>query len=426
MRRINRAENLYGLLLITATAGIATASKAEAAAGVPLGAAFRVDAATGSSGDSPLVARNSVGDFVVVWNGNDGGGTGSHLFARQYFANGTPKRAQFALAATTLAQPALAMDAAGDFVVSWRYNDSAGLHHVAAQQVTAAGVLSGAPIEVATIDGEGAQSVAMDEDGDFIVSWSNIVSTTVPLPISSYSELVLGHSTTRARRYSRNGTTVGLPMLVNLSLTDPVPLIGAYDVTAPSVAMDPDGDFVIAWADRGLLREQVVNARHYGKSGLPLGLAFRVDFPNLPDAELPIVRMAADGSFVIAWSTLHSVGRNSYSGYDVYVKHYSKLGLPRNFGVRASEQVALGGPALALYAAGDIVVAWDNSPSYCCIPSNLMFQLYAADGTARGANTLGTPGDNIGQPAAAADANGNFVLVWNAGDTINARLYSGN
>ncbi len=426
MRAKYSAEKMCGALLVGAATNLAVVTVADAAPGAPLAPAFRVDSASGSSGDSPLVARNSAGEFVVVWDGSSSANSGSHLYARQYFANGTPKGAAFSISSAELSQTSLAMDEAGDFVVGWRYRDNAGYQHFAAQQVTAAGVLSGAPIEVAKINGDGAQSVAMDADGDFVVAWTDIESVTVPLPTGSYSEFVLGHSSTHARRYSRNGSAVGLPMLVSLSLTDPAPLLGVYEVTPPSVAMDPEGDFVVAWGDRGLLREPVVDARHYGKSGLPLGLPFRVDFPNLPSADSPIVRMAADGSFVIAWTTDHSSGRNSYSGFDVYMKHYSNLGLPRNFGVRVSTQVALSAAALALDAAGDVVLAWDNNPSYCCVPSNLMFQMYAANGTARGTNTLGTPGDNIGQPAAASDAQGNFVLVWNAGGAINARLYSGN
>ncbi|HRC84896.1 MAG TPA: hypothetical protein PK413_04740, partial [Thermoanaerobaculia bacterium] len=72
----------------------------------------------------------------------------------------------------------------------------------------------------------------------------------------------------------------------------------------PSVAAAPDGRFVVAWAryaeEDGLLD---VYARRFDSDGTPLGPEFRVNQITLSDQTDATVAMDAQGNFVVAWSS---------------------------------------------------------------------------------------------------------------------------
>jgi hypothetical protein len=420
-------------LLAASIAGLFVAPAALAAPGDPLGAAFRIDTGS-SSGLPPLVARNASGGFVVVWSGAEAGDTGHNfrLYARVYAANGTPQTAPVAI--TPVPGPAdasLAIDAAGNFVISWSRLTGEGTV-IQFQRVSASGALLGGVTDVVTVKNgnSNGQAVAMDDDGDFVVAWTQIGDLNLPLPLlaGGYGGITLGASSVHAKRYSADGGAVGNNILVDISLTNPAPLIGIYDGVPPSVAMDQDGDFVVAWPDRALLRT-IIKARRFDKSGLAAGLAFRVSPPTLPDASSPQVRMAPDGRFSVVYTSSHPVGNNSYSGDDIYLSRYSARGWTLSEGVKLSNQVVIAGPSLAVDGSGNLITAWEGTQaSYCCDAAELTFQLNAADGTPRSANTLAVDGYGAGKPSVASDRDGNFVIVWNAGftfGTIQARMYSG-
>src|SRR5205085_5319132 len=93
------------------------------AAGVPQGPEFRVNTFTTSDQLRPAVALSPAGDFVIAWDSlNQPGGNGFDVYAQRYGATGVPLGVEFRVnAVTTNSQktPAVAADAAGDFVVAW-------------------------------------------------------------------------------------------------------------------------------------------------------------------------------------------------------------------------------------------------------------------------------------------------------------------
>jgi hypothetical protein len=423
-------------LIATAAAAFCAAPGSWAAPGVPLGAQFRVDSVASPSSD-PVVARDAAGDFVVVWTttaNQPGLGFQTQVYARLFGADGTPQGPEFPVSPSLsdASNIGVAMDAAGDFAVSWVLDDADG-RHIVVQRVAAGGALAGTPIQVATIGGvDGYPALAMDADGDFVVAWSNIFQHFVPLPNpSGYGELAFGHSKVLAQRYARDGLPQGGPVLVDLSFTNPTPLSGLYEGTPPSVAMDSDGDFVVAWPDHGLLGGDVVKARSFKADGSPAGLAFRADpvTGNPVNALQPAVGMAANGDFQIAWLSSHAIGGNSYSGYDIYVRRYASSGRAQGAPLQVNHQLVIAGPpGLAVNPAGASVFAWTGTTSgFCCVPADLAFQLYAADGTVVGSESIvaSTPSNGLGRAAVATDSLGNFVVTWNQFDSIQARLYTG-
>lgn len=149
----------------------------------PVGVEFQVNTTTASdqypntTGQGRSVAIDADGDFVVVWtsDGQDGSGTG--IFAQRYSADGVAQGSEFQVNTNTVINqvyPTVAMDADGDFVVTWSSADpNTFLWSVYGRRYNAAGVAQGGEFQVNTstlVDNLGS-TVAMDAEGNFVVTW---------------------------------------------------------------------------------------------------------------------------------------------------------------------------------------------------------------------------------------------------------------
>jgi len=106
---------------------------------------------------------------------------------------------------------------------------------------------------------QGFASVAMDTDGDFVVAWESYQRDGDDYGVC-------------AQRYNSDGSTGGTEFQVNTYTTD--------HQHNPSVAMDADGDFVVAWQSYGQDGEKWgVFARRYGLPYLSLGKEVDDDTP---------------------------------------------------------------------------------------------------------------------------------------------------
>ena len=91
-------------------------------AGQALGSSeFQVSPTTSLSQTLPDVAMDNAGDFVIVWQ-SDQAATQPAIEGQYYRSTGAPVGSMFTVNTTTSsiqATPRVAMDAAGDFVVTW-------------------------------------------------------------------------------------------------------------------------------------------------------------------------------------------------------------------------------------------------------------------------------------------------------------------
>src|SRR5688572_28760227 len=91
---------------------------------MPQGPEFRVNTFTTGNQFNGAVAADNNGNFVVVWQSAAQEGTGSSdgIFARRYNAAGVPQGDEFQVNQFTTGSqqtPTIAMDDDGDFVVAW-------------------------------------------------------------------------------------------------------------------------------------------------------------------------------------------------------------------------------------------------------------------------------------------------------------------
>jgi hypothetical protein len=249
--------------------------------GQPVGPEILVS--TGNVANAPAsVAMDNQGDFVVAWtqfapNGN------TDILAQKYNASGSAVGGIVPVAVGTFAQtqPSVAMDAKGDFVVSYTRNTNnnnpdifAKLYNVNEQLVN---VVSVATSQYA----ETLSSVAMTPDGRFDVACEIAVKPTV-------HAIVLN-------QYSAQGV---------LTATDTL-AASTVDESSPSVSVDNYGDAVVAW-QRNFPSYFDVQARRVSPTGVPGPVLTIASNPNLFWAIHPSVALDrdGDGAFVVAYDAL--------------------------------------------------------------------------------------------------------------------------
>src|SRR5688500_442573 len=225
---------------------------------VPAGQEFRANQFTSLNQSTPALAREANGDFVIAWQSEGQDGSGEGIFARRYNAAGAALGGEFRVNSfTTNAQsdPAVAMDALGNFVVTWRsFGQDGSNHGIYAQRYSFAGQAEGSEFRVNThtTSSQEAPAVAMDASGDFVVAWE------------SYGQDG-SEEGVYAQRYNASGAAQGGEFRVNTNT------VGGQNL--PSVAMDNDGDFVVVW-NNDVFYGGVRDGQRYNAAGVAQGAPF--------------------------------------------------------------------------------------------------------------------------------------------------------
>lgn len=191
----------------------------------------------------------------------------------------------------------------------------------------------------------------------------------------------------------------------------------------PSISSDASGRFVAVWADYGQDGFQYgVIGRRFGAAGNPLGGEFQVNSYTTGSQHDPSVSSDDEGNFVVVWTGLWGQD-GSESG--VFGQRFDETGLPLGgeFPVNSFTTGAQLRPAVASGALGNFVVVWD---SYQLDEIDVFAQIYDADGDPVGgefqanAQTTGTQS----HPAVATDAAGNFVVAWQDSDGSSVGVFA--
>ena len=148
------------------------------AAGAPAGGEFRVNSYTPGGQQEPAVAAEADGDFVIAWQSAPQDGSSTGVYAQRYTRAGDAVGGEFRVNTTTessQSDPAVAVDAAGNFVVAWfSFGQEAGAG-IYAQRFTASGDRAGEEFRVNTFTAGNqlAAAAAMDHQGDFVIAWQS-------------------------------------------------------------------------------------------------------------------------------------------------------------------------------------------------------------------------------------------------------------
>jgi hypothetical protein len=277
-----------------------------AASGPPLGPEFRVNTFTTGYQAEPSIAADPSGNFVVVWESEGPDGSGFGVFGQRYAASGMPLGPEFRVNSYTTGTQAVASvaaDSAGNFVVVWAGDTQDGSDYgVFGQRYASSGAPLGPEFRVNTYttDLQVIPSVAADASGNFVVVWESASQDG-----SSYG--VYG------QRYASSGTALGPEFRVNTDTAGPQGI--------PSVVTDLSGNFVVTWTGLDDGYSFGVFGQRYASSGTPLGPEFRVNTYATGDQEFSSVAADSVGNFVVVWSS----NTQGLAGWDIFGQRYNMI-----------------------------------------------------------------------------------------------------
>jgi uncharacterized repeat protein (TIGR01451 family)/fimbrial isopeptide formation D2 family protein len=367
-------------------------------------AEFKVNTTTAGNQTEPAAAMDSVGNFVVVWTSDgDLDGDKKGVFAQRYNASGVAQGAEFRVNTFTTGdqnKPAVAMDANGNFVVVWASNAQDGdKHGIYAQRFNSAGVVQGSEFLVnsTTTGNQDDPAAALDANGNFVITWKSDQSGT--------------KNDVYARRYNASGVAQGGEFRVNTSVTDTQDL--------PTVALDTNGNFVIAWKTNAATdgAGKGVFAQRYNASGVAQGGEFQVNTTSSGNQDKPSAAMATTGEFVIAW-----VSGNNQDGdkNGVYAQRFNASGVTQGgeFLVNTITTDNQDRPSVAMDSTGAFTIVWESNLQDSS-GKGIYAKRYSASGAVVGGEFLvnSTTANSQDRAAVAMSSIGDLVVTWEGNGT---------
>lgn len=294
---------------------------------------------------------------------------------------------------STAAMPAIAVAANGDFTVAWHAENVDGDElAVMARRYSSTGAALSGDFQVNTYT-NGAQqnpAIASDAAGNVTIVWGS-----ASVQDGSREGVYL-------RRYNAAGTPISGEIQVNQF---------TLNVQGnPAIAMDSDGDFVVAWESNYQDGDgYAIYARKYNSAGVAVTSEFQVNQTSFGDQQNARVAMDADGDFAVVWQ-----GPDA-GGYGVYGRRYNSSGTPLGgeFQVNQTSANDQLNPVVALTALGNLTVAW-QSEAQDSGTTGIYARRYDSGGAALSnefrVNTY-APGSQTA-PTIASSASGVVTICW--------------
>ncbi len=296
----------------------------------------------------------------------------------------------------------------------------------------------GARFNTATEFSQRNANVAVNASGSGVLAWEN----------QRYA-----HEKTAifARRLDASGTPVG----------DAIEVTGPTTEGRPSVAVSPDGKFLVTWVAENEVEEDVLRGRIFSSAGVPLtgDIDLCDDFYASYD-----IAARPDGGFVAVWNTgFDTVARlfgpdgipssaplevtpNGYTtdqsvGVDAtgaFVVSWSKdLEVrARRFGATGTPVgdefvVSAAGPkgaisSIGVHPSGAFAVSWMRSLDVIPPAAYVQLRTYSVDGEPRTLMIAGVSYGTLSAPGIAFDANGKILVSWTADAGLKARRFHSN
>jgi parallel beta-helix repeat protein len=212
----------------------------------PQGSAIVIPSAfSGGSTSGPSVAYEN-SEVVVAYTDSNASGTSNQVKALE-IQSGTQTHPTVA-ASTATTQASVAMDASGNFVIAWTQGASAfdqvATGYVIAERFTSGGSPQGSDFTVGSSQIENEPSAAMTASGDFVVAYTDFVSSQVVNEGGLASHVIVNRTDVDAILYNAQG---GVLQTIDVWASSD-PSQNGYD---PSAAMNSTGGFVVGYTTGG-------------------------------------------------------------------------------------------------------------------------------------------------------------------------------
>jgi len=245
-------------------------------------------------------------------------------------------------------------------------------------------------------------ALAIAENGNFVVAWAD-------------GPRVDGEFFVYMRGFNADGSERFATTDVSGVLVGPRP--------SPDIAMAPDGDFVVVFADdRDGNGFGQIRAHGFNANGTARFVRSAVNNLGAGDQIEPVVALADDGSFLVAWVD----DQDSDKIYDISARRFNADGSPQfsQFAITSTGGLEAE-PALAMGPTGDFVVVWRDDRDLNFY-SQILATAFDAGGSERfrdrTLNQVGT--GNQYEPAVAIRDDGSFIATWiDQGQQVMARFF---
>jgi hypothetical protein len=310
------------------------------ATGVPLGPNLKVNDDAGTAYQwHPAVAMDGVGNFVIAWE-DEREEFYADVYAQRYDSSGAALGSNFKVNdddwEAFQRTPHLAMDEAGNFVVTWSDCRYTSFDDIYAQRYDSAGNAIGANFKVD--DGPGGTRqispvIAMSPSGAFAVAWGDDRN---------------GNWDIYAQRYDSTGLPTGANFMVNDDA-------GTAVQREPDISASSSRKFVITWADyRNGLANPDIYAQMYDSFESAQEANYLVTSPRYAFFAQTNPAVAIDGSAIcFSW-----VDNRRAKGWDIYanIRH-----------CRTPQPFSLVFPPIKAFTPKGVRFDWEDAcdPEWC-------------------------------------------------------------
>jgi hypothetical protein len=203
----------------------------------------------------------------------------------------------------------------------------------------------------------------------------------------------------------------------------------------PSVAVDPDGDFVVVWQSDGSAGGDTgslsIQGQRYDASGNSVGAQFQINTYTTNNQNYASVGIDADENFVVVWQSDGSAGGDTGS-FSIQGQRYDVSGnaVGSQFQVNSYTTGNQRYPSVAVGSSGDFVIVWrsDGSAGSDTDFWSIQGQRYDSSGSTIGAQFQVNTYTTLAQrnPAVTIGSTGEFVVVWSSRGSLgtDSSLYS--
>lgn len=320
--------------------------------GLPIDSEFKINATAHKHQTDPAVAMTDDGSFVVAWVSEDQDGNNKGIFAQRYDSNGQKLGGEFQVNSfTNKAQqsPDIAMDATGRFVIVWESDDQDGDDWgIYGQVYDNSGNQVGAEFRAnfTTAKDQRSAAVAMDVDGDFVVTWQ-------------HEQPGIDKWDIRARRFDASGNAKDATDITVNTVVD-------ERQEAPDVSMDASGRYVIAWQSKDLDYPDGkfgIYHRRFEADGTPSTAQQELVNTHVANEQkTPAVAMSRNGDYVISWESRRQDDPTQGDKYGVFAQRYDADGTARDgeFQVNTTTNKDQKNSAIAAGNDGRFIVVWES------------------------------------------------------------------
>jgi len=346
---------------------------------------------------NPQVAMDDNGNAVIVWSQSDG--SNSQIFKSEYrkgtWTNPSSLTDNISPDGTGAlwGSPQVAMDDNGNAVIVWSQSD--GSYDQIFKSEYRKGTWTNPSSLADNISPNGGEvgwfpQVAMDDNGNAVIVWQQYDG-------NGYYQIF--------KSEYRKGVWTNPS-----SLADNISPNGGEAWWNPQVAMDDNGNAVIVWSQSDGSNWQIFKSEY--RNGIwtnPASLADNIS-PDGQGADGPQVAMDDNGNAVIVWKQYDG------SNYQIFKSEYRK-GVWTNPSSLSDNISPNGGeawwfPQVAMDDNGNAVIVWERRDDSGWQVFKSEYRNGAWTNPASLADNISPDGEGVYYPQVAMDDNGNAVIVW--------------